>query len=110
MFIDSNNYYFKGTANTDINSFQILIRNIFHNLGVIKTCNCGSLQLLQVTNLGSFSIPDSDKLLSNDRQHLDVDSVELVKAAPGSWLGEPGEEFPHHFIVETVRAVEHDTL
>jgi hypothetical protein len=41
-------------------------------------------------------IPDGDELLGNHRQHLNVDSVELVEATPRSRLGQTGEEAAHH--------------
>ena len=33
--------------------------------------------------LGHLGVPDGDELLGDDRQHLDVNAVELIKAAPG---------------------------
>ena len=58
-----------------------------------------SLQLLhpwQWPYLRSLCVPDGDQLLSNDRQHLDVDTIELIKAAPGARLRQSGEETTHH--------------
>lgn len=60
--------------------------------------------------LHRFRISDRDELLRNHRQNLNVDSVELVEAAPGAALSETGEESSHHFVVETVGAVEDDAL
>lgn len=49
-------------------------------------------------DLGLFSLHDGEKLLCNDRQHLNVDPIELIKAAPGSGLGQPREETTHHLV------------
>jgi hypothetical protein len=49
-------------------------------------------------------------LLSDHRQHLDVNTVELVEARPRASLGQTREEAAHHLVVQTVRAVEHDAL
>ena len=47
-------------------------------------------------DLGLFGLHDGEKLLCNDRQHLNVNPIELIKAAPGSGLGQPREETTHH--------------
>ena len=39
--------------------------------------------------------------------YLDVNPVELIKAHPRTPLRQPPEEFPHHLVVDLVRAVEH---
>lgn len=46
--------------------------------------------------LGGLGVTYGDKLLSDDRQHLDVDAVELVEAAPGAGLSQSAEEAAHH--------------
>lgn len=51
---------------------------------------------MTVGYLGSLSVADGDELLGDDRQHLDVDAVELVKAAPRPRLSQTTEEPPHH--------------
>ena len=42
--------------------------------------------------------------------HLDVDTVELVKARPRALLRETREEAAHELVVEPVRTVEDDTV
>ena len=42
------------------------------------------MELLLYSDLGLFGLHDSEQLLGNDRQHLNVDSVELIEAAPGA--------------------------
>jgi hypothetical protein len=56
------------------------------------------------------SMLDSLHLLGDDREHLQLNSVELVEATPGAAAGETLEELTHGLVVETVRAIEHDTL
>lgn len=46
--------------------------------------------------LGGLSVTYGDELLSDHRQHLNVDSVELVKTAPGARLSQSAEEAAHH--------------
>lgn len=46
--------------------------------------------------LSSFGISYGYELLSDDRQHFNVDSVKFVKTTPGSWLCQPTEEPTHH--------------
>jgi hypothetical protein len=55
--------------------------------------------------LGCHGVYDGDELLCDDRQHLDVDSVELVKAAPSSRLSQTGEESTHHLQTSTVNNI-----
>ena len=50
------------------------------------------------------------QLLRDDREHLDVDAVELIEARPSTALSETGEEFPHELVVEVIAAVEHHAL
>ena len=56
------------------------------------------------------SVHDRKHLLRNDREHLDVDPVELVEARPRTRRAEPLEELAHRLVVEAVRAVEDDAL
>ena len=42
--------------------------------------------------------------------HLELYSVELVKASPGAAAGQPLEELAHGLVVQAIRAVEHHTL
>ena len=53
---------------------------------------------------------DNLDLLSHHRQHFELDAVKLVEAGPRTRLGQTLEELAHSFVVETVRAVEDDTL
>jgi len=49
--------------------------------------------------------------LRNDRQDLNVNMVEFVEAGPHSSLRKSREEFLHHLIIKTIRAVEnHDWI
>lgn len=45
---------------------------------------------------GCLCVSDSDELLSDDWQNLDVDAIEFVKAAPVTRLSQTAEERPHH--------------
>jgi len=47
-------------------------------------------------DLSGLGVADGDKLLCYDRQHLDVNTVELIEAAPGARLSQSGEEPTHH--------------
>ena len=49
-------------------------------------------------------------LLRDDGQHLNVDTVELVEARPGTAGRETLEELAHGQVVQTIGAVEHDAL
>ena len=60
--------------------------------------------------LGRLGVPDGYELLSNHRQHLNTDAVELIKTAPGTRLGQSREELAHHLVVKVIWAVEDDTL
>lgn len=51
-------------------------------------------------DLGLFGLHDGEELLCNDRQHLNVDAIELIKAAPSSGLSQPREETTHHLTFE----------
>lgn len=46
--------------------------------------------------LSSFGISYGYELLSNDRQHFDVDSVKFVKTTPSTRLSKATKETPHH--------------
>lgn len=52
--------------------------------------------------LGRLGVSDGDELLSDDGQHLDVDAIELIEAAPGTWLSQAAEERPHHLNINTM--------
>jgi hypothetical protein len=39
------------------------------------------------------------QLLGYDRQYLNKNSVELIKAGPAALLSETGEEFAHHLVI-----------
>jgi len=53
---------------------------------------------------------DLQDLLSNDRQYFDIDTIELIEAGPSTSLGKPGEESSHDLDIQTIGAVEDDTL
>lgn len=46
--------------------------------------------------LSSFGISYGYELLSNDRQHFNVNSVKFVKTTPSTGLSKPTEEAAHH--------------
>lgn len=46
----------------------------------------------------------------DDRQYLNIDSVELIEACPSTRGGETFEEFTNHNIVHTIGAIEDHTL
>jgi hypothetical protein len=49
-------------------------------------------------------------LLGDDRQHLKIDSVELIEAAPSSRGSKTFEELGHCKVIKTIGAIEHHTL
>lgn len=53
---------------------------------------------------------DSQYLLGNDWQHLQIDTVELVETWPGTWWGQTFEEFTHGLVIQTIWAIKHHTL
>lgn len=57
-----------------------------------------------------FFSEKNEKLLSDDRQHFNVDTVKLVETAPGACWSQSLEEFADHDIVHWVWTVEHHTL
>lgn len=60
-----------------------------------------------LTVLGLFNHQD---LLGHHRQHLQVNPIKLVKAAPASRLGQAREELAQRVVLQTLRAVKHHTL
>lgn len=48
------------------------------------------------------------QLLSNNWQHLDIYSVELIQTCPCTLLSESLEQFIHHMSSDLVRTVEHN--
>lgn len=65
---------------------------------------------LELGQLGPNCALDGEDLLSNNREHLNINSVKLVEATPCSALSKTTEESSHHFVIKTVGAVEHDAL
>lgn len=53
---------------------------------------------------------DRVHLGGHNGQDLEVDAVELVKAAPRAGLHEAREQLPQHLVIDAFRAVEHDAL
>ena len=49
-------------------------------------------------------------LLGNDRQHLQLNTVELVEASPCTGLRKTSKHAAHGLVVDTIRAVEHNDL
>lgn len=60
-----------------------------------------------LTVLGLFNHQD---LLGHHRQHLQVNPIKLVKAAPASRLGQAREELAQRVVLQTLRTVKHHTL
>ena len=47
-------------------------------------------------DLGLLGLHDGQQLLSDDREHFNIDAVELIEAAPRPRLGQSREEATHH--------------
>ena len=81
----------------------------------MKTPNLGFSGMIFSLNSNSASFfsdsrLNSEDLLGNDRQHFDIDSVELIETGPSSTLGQTREESAHHLVVKSIRAVEDHAL
>ena len=48
--------------------------------------------------------------MGNDRKYFDIDTIKLIETGPSTALSETAEESTHGFVVETVGAVEDNTL
>ena len=59
---------------------------------------------------GGQRVYDGQDLLGHDGQHLDIDAVELVEAAPGARLGQAWKVAAHGLVVEAFRAVDHNDV
>ena len=57
-----------------------------------------------------FSSEQYKELLGNDREHFNIDSIELIETGPSTRRGETLEEFGNHEMVHTIRAVKHNAL
>lgn len=69
-----------------------------------------SLELKGVVGVGSEQgHSDDQKLLGDDREYLDIDSVELVQTGPGALLTQSLEQLVHHHGGNLVRTIEDDT-
>ena len=66
----------------------------------------------EVNNLlaSNSSLSQNQELLSNDRQHFDIDTIELIQTDPRSTLSQATKQFPHHLVIYLIRAVKHYTL
>jgi hypothetical protein len=66
----------------------------------------------EVALCGSFGLlsEENQELLGDDRQHFNVDTIELIETAPGTGRGKAFEELTNHDVVHGVGAVEDDTL
>jgi len=49
-------------------------------------------------------------LLGNDREHFQLNAVELVEARPGARLCQTLEELTHRLVIQPVRTVEYHAL
>ena len=76
-------------------------------LGVEGDLSAFEHEALQLVDDGLI---DGEQLLGDDRQHLNVDAVELVEAGPRAAHGQSLEKLAHHDVVHLRRAVEDDTL
>ena len=76
----------------------------FSGLGVRLTQTCTLSHPLLLCNL------NGSNLLCHDRQHLNVNTVELIEARPGACTGQSLEELAHGHKVKLVGTVEHNTL
>lgn len=64
----------------------------------------------QLILAGGDASLDGEDLLGDDRQHLEINAVELVEAGPSTARREALEELAERDVVKTVGTVEHDTL
>jgi hypothetical protein len=46
----------------------------------------------------------------NNRQHLDLNPIELVKTSPSSGLRQARKHCARHFVVDAIRAIEHNNI
>ena len=49
---------------------------------------------------GDLSVSYRDQLLGDDGEHLDIDAIEFVEAAPGTGCRQSREEPAHHLLFE----------
>ena len=75
-----------------------------------KTLFLADNQMRYTNHLCNFSVSDGKKLLSNDRQHFNINPVKLIKTAPGPGLRQSREEPSHHLEVQPLGAVEYHAL
>ena len=70
------------------------------------------MRTLKITRRRSFGLlpEQNQQLLSNDRQHFNVNTIELVKATPCTSRCQSFKEFTDHNVIHGVRAVKHNTL
>jgi len=52
------------------------------------------------TNLRRLGVPNCNQLLCDNRQNLNVDTIELIETTPGARLSQAGEETTHHLHVK----------
>lgn len=71
--------------------------------------NNWSVELELFLAIGSGDLNRED-LLSNDRQHFKINSIELIETTPRTTWCQTLEEFLHCLVVETIGAVEYDAL
>lgn len=75
---------------------ELCNRELSLNCSVMITIHSFSVPTQVCVYLSGLCITYGDELLSDHRQHLNVDAVELVKAAPGARLSQSAEEAAHH--------------
>ena len=59
---------------------------------------------LEALFVGLYGVEDATHLLRNDREHLEIDAVELVEAAPHAGLGEALDDLASRAVVHLVAA------
>ena len=60
--------------------------------------------------LFSFALIDDEDLLSNHREHFDIDTIEFVETTPGAAPCQPFEKLGHGEIIQPIRAIEHHAM
>jgi hypothetical protein len=53
---------------------------------------------------------DGEDLLGDDRENLNVNTVELVETGPSTTLSKTAKKSAHSFVVKTVGTIENYTL
>ncbi len=48
------------------------------------------------------SFSDGQKLLSDNGEHFNVNSVKFIETSPGALLSQPTEKSAHHFVINLI--------